>query len=155
LDARSVLREEDASYEYLLGVSGLAFRMQVSREGLCPSSPHSFCGYPCHARSSRALPWKLKIFEVQPDDAGGVRKARQAIVGSIDRGVPAQYGSEEDGIIVGYQKGGEEWICSGAWKPPCRSNARPSGSSKQPSPQKRLLRHNARPGNAEKAHDHL
>ena len=102
---------EDVPYEYLVGVSGLAFRMQVSKDGLCPSSPHSFCGYQCHARSSKALPWKLKIFEVKPEDADGVAKARQAVVESIDRGVPVQYGSEEDGIIVGYQKGGDEWIC--------------------------------------------
>ena len=102
---------EKISYEYLLGVSGLAFRMQVSKDGLCPSSPHSFCGYQCHRRSSQALPWKLRIFEVKPEDTGKVGEARQALVESIERGVPVQYGSEEDGIIVGYQKGGEEWIC--------------------------------------------
>jgi hypothetical protein len=102
---------EDITYEYLVGVSALAFRMQVSMDGLCPSSPHSFCGYPCHARSSQALPWKLRIFEVKPEEADRVREARQAVVESIDRGVPVQYGSEEDGIIVGYQKGGEEWVC--------------------------------------------
>jgi hypothetical protein len=102
---------EDVSYEYLVGVSGLAFRMQVSKDGLCPSSPHSFCGYPCHARSSQALPWKLQLFEAKPDDTTQVEAARQAIVDSIERGVPVQYGSEEDGIIVGYQKGGQEWIC--------------------------------------------
>jgi hypothetical protein len=102
---------EDISYEYLLGVSGLAFRMQVSKDGLCPSSPHSFCGYPCHARSSQALPWSLELIEVKPEDATGVAAARKAVVESIDRGVPVQYGSEEDGIIVGYQKGGDEWLC--------------------------------------------
>jgi hypothetical protein len=32
---------EDVTYDYLLGVSGLAFRMQVSKKTLCPSSPHS------------------------------------------------------------------------------------------------------------------
>ena len=102
---------EEISYEYLVGVSGLAFRMQVSKDGLCPSSPHSFCGYPCHRRSSQALPWTLQLFEVKPEDTTQVEVARQAIVSSIERGVPVQYGSEEDGIIVGYQKGGQEWIC--------------------------------------------
>jgi hypothetical protein len=102
---------EDISYEYLVGVSGLAFRMQVSKDGLCPSSPHSFCGYACHVRSSQALPWVLQLFEAKPKDAEKIQVARQAIMASIDRGVPVQYGSEEDGIIVGYQKGGEEWIC--------------------------------------------
>jgi hypothetical protein len=48
---------------------------------------------------------------VKPDNAQGVAEARRAVVQSIDRGVPVQYGSEEDGVIVGYQKGGAEWIC--------------------------------------------
>jgi len=102
---------EDITYEYLVGVSGLAFRMQVSKEGLCPSSPHSFCGYECVARSTRSLPWTVRIFEVKPEDADKVQEARRAVVESIDRGVPVQYGSEEDGVIVGYQKEGREWIC--------------------------------------------
>jgi len=102
---------EDVTYDDLVGVSGLAFRMQVHKEGLCPSSPHSFCGYQCVERSVRALPWVIRIFEAKPEDAEKVKEARQAVVESIDRGVPVQYGSEEDGIIVGYQKGGEEWIC--------------------------------------------
>jgi hypothetical protein len=46
----------DVTYTNLLGASGLAFRMQVSREGLCPSSPHAFCGYQCVAGSVNALP---------------------------------------------------------------------------------------------------
>jgi hypothetical protein len=102
---------EDTSYAHLVGVSGLAFRMQVSRANLCPSSPHALCGHRCVAGSLRALPWEARIFEVKPDDTAGVREARSAIAASIDRGVPAQYGSEEDGIIVGYLQDGEAWIC--------------------------------------------
>jgi len=102
---------EDISYAYILGVSGLAFRMQVSKDGLCPSSPHSSCGYQCVARSVQALPYKVQVFEVPADDADKVKEARRAVVASIDRGVPVQYGSEEDGVIVGYQKHGDEWIC--------------------------------------------
>jgi hypothetical protein len=102
---------EDVTYEDLLGASGLAFRMQVSKDGLCPSSPHACCGYQCVAGSVRALPWQIQVYEVKPEDAEGVKNARQALVESIDRGVPVQYGSEEDGITIGYQKGGEEWIC--------------------------------------------
>ena len=60
---------EDVTYDYLLGVSGLAFRMQVSKNGLCPSSPHSCCGYGCHSRSVAALPWKVRVFAVKPDQA--------------------------------------------------------------------------------------
>jgi len=102
---------EEITYETLVGVSGLAFRTQMSGGDFCPSSPHSFCGYPCHQRSSEALPWCLQIWQVKPEETGKVAQARLAVVKSIDRGIPVQYGSEEDGIIVGYQKGGDEWIC--------------------------------------------
>jgi hypothetical protein len=88
--------------------------MQVSKEGFCPSSPHSFCGYQCVKRSTDALPWKVRIFEmykVKPEETEKQNEARRAIVESIDHGVPVQYGNEEDGVIVGYQKNGEEWIC--------------------------------------------
>ena len=101
---------EDVPYEYLVGTSALAFRMQVHNEW-CPSSPHPWCGYQCVSGSVKALPWKVRAYEVKPDDADGVREARAAVVASIDRGVPCAYGSEEDGVIYGYQKGGEEWLC--------------------------------------------
>jgi len=35
---------EKVDYEELVGASGLAFRLQVSKEGICPSSPHAYCG---------------------------------------------------------------------------------------------------------------
>jgi hypothetical protein len=101
---------EDVDYSYLVGASGLAFRMQVHK-GWCPSSPHPSCGYECVRGSVAALPWKVRAYEVKPEDAEGVKRAREAVVASIDRGVPCAYGSEEDGVIIGYQKGGEEWIC--------------------------------------------
>ena len=102
---------EKITYTDLLGVSGLAFRTQVSKNGLCPSSPHSFCGYQCVERGVQALPYNLQVYEAQADDAEKVDIARKAVVASIDRGIPVQYGSEEDGIIIGYQKRGQEWIC--------------------------------------------
>jgi len=101
---------EQIDYHTLLGVSGLAFRMQVSKDGLCPSSPHSFCGYPCHQRSTQALPWEVAVYQVKPEDTHGVAQTRQAVLESIERGVPVQYGSEEDGLIVGYQADGLEWL---------------------------------------------
>lgn len=102
---------ERMTYDELMGVSGLAFRMQVSKDGLCPSSPHAFCGYQCVARTAQALPWKMRIFAVKAEQKEKVAGARRAVAESIDRGVPVQYGSEEDGLIVGYQKAGEEWTC--------------------------------------------
>jgi hypothetical protein len=102
---------EGVSYEYLVGVSGLAFRIQLSRLGFCPSSPHAFCGFPCVARSKEALPWHVRVYAKKGEETADAAEIRRAIVESIDRGVPVQYGSEEDGIIAGYQKGGGEWLC--------------------------------------------
>jgi hypothetical protein len=48
---------------------------------------------------------------IKPEDAEKVREARQAGVDSIEQGVPVQYGNEEDGIVIGYQRNGEDWIC--------------------------------------------
>ncbi|MDF1512714.1 MAG: hypothetical protein P1S60_02775 [Anaerolineae bacterium] len=102
---------EAISYADLVAVSGLAFRMQVSKKGLCPSSPHPFCGYQCVKRSIQAIPYHIEVCEVSSDDAEKVEKTRQAIIASIDRGIPVQYGNEEDGIIIGYQNQGKAWIC--------------------------------------------
>jgi len=100
---------EDVTYTDLLGASALAFRMQVHKE-MCPSSPHPYCGEQCITGSSRIFPLRARAFHVKPDDAKGVAAARKAVTESIDRGIPAQFGSEEDGIVVGYAKGGARWL---------------------------------------------
>jgi hypothetical protein len=102
---------EDLDYTWFIGVSGLAFRMQVSGEGLCPSSPHSYVGYRCYDISDKALPYSFTRFELRESDDAKIAEARQAVMACIDRGIPAQYGSEEDGVIIGYGSGGQELIC--------------------------------------------
>jgi hypothetical protein len=102
---------EDIDYTDLLGASGLAFRMQVSKDGLCPSSPHASCGWECVEGALSALPWQVRGYSAAAEDPAGIERVRQAVVESINRGVPVQYGSEEDGLIVGYQKDGAEWVC--------------------------------------------
>jgi hypothetical protein len=101
----------EVAYASLVGVSGLAFRMQTPKGELCPSAPHPFCGYRCVERAVRALPLSVRIFEVDEEDAEGVAEARAAVVESIERGVPVQYGDKEDGIIIGCEGGGAAWIC--------------------------------------------
>lgn len=101
---------EDITYEYMMGVSGTAFRMQVHERG-CPSSPHSFCGYQTIQGAVEALPWHVVPYECKTEEADSRKKTRAAVMASIDKGVPCQYGNEEDGIIIGYQEDGEEWIC--------------------------------------------
>lgn len=97
---------EDVSYEHMMGISGAAFRIQVFRTSLCPSSPHAHCGVNCQDPALAALPYAASAYGYPQDDPDGVRLTRQAIVESIDRGWPVAFGSEETGLIVGYADGG-------------------------------------------------
>lgn len=99
------------TYDDLLGISGLAFRFQVHKDGFCGSSPHSSCGFPCVVNAQQALPWQIRSADAKSDNTEKVKQIRQQIVDSIDHGVPVQYGSEEDGLIIGYQDSGNELLC--------------------------------------------
>lgn len=107
---------ESLNYTQLVCYGGLAFRMQV-HEKLCPSAAHPCVGYQCFEASNRALPWKIRFIAAfpgstpQPDHATFEGQARELIRESIDRGVPVHYGSEEDGLIIGYGDGGQRWWC--------------------------------------------
>lgn len=105
--------DEDIGYEYLVGISSLAFRMQIS--GLCPSSPHPCSGYNCVDRSIRILPWKIKGYGFNQNNSEKLKKLYEIVVKSIDRGIPLQTGEEDDGIIIGYQKEKKELICLHPW----------------------------------------
>ncbi|MEX0777064.1 MAG: hypothetical protein WD042_15275 [Phycisphaeraceae bacterium] len=104
------------SYEELICYGGLAFRVQV-HEAMCPSAAHPCCGYQCFANSERGLPWKMQKFfdfpwdKPKDDRAAFEAQARAAIKASIDRGIPVHYGSEEDGLIIGYADEGRRWWC--------------------------------------------
>lgn len=100
---------DSRDYDYYVGVSGLAFRMQISKDGFCPSSPHPNCGYKCN-RAEQLYPWTMETYSCKPDETEKVKEIRKRIVESINRGIPVPYGSEEAGVIVGYQKNGEELI---------------------------------------------
>lgn len=101
---------ESIGYHHLMGASGSAFRLQF-HEHWCPSSPHSHCGYKTVTGAVEALPYELSVYEVDPQDREGVARTKVAVKQSIDGGLPAVYGREEDGLIIGYQNGGEEWVC--------------------------------------------
>ena len=97
----------DISYEYLMGVSGAAFRLQMYQPEWCPSAPHAACGFRCCDVAQAAVPFDITGFEPKADDVEGVEKARREIVASIDRGIPVICYSEEDSLVVGYEDGGK------------------------------------------------
>lgn len=107
---------EPLTYEQLVCYGGLAFRVQVHKT-LCPSAAHPCCGYMCIENSNRALPWKTRFYgalpdqEAKPERAAFEQQVRDAVRQSLDRGVPVHYGSEEDGLIVGYADQGRRWLC--------------------------------------------
>jgi hypothetical protein len=107
---------EPLTYEDLICFGAFAFRANVHRQ-FCPSAGHPCCGYMCIEGSNRAVPWHCQTFFAAPWSApiadrpafeAGVRAAVKA---SIDRGVPVHYGSEEDGLIIGYGDDGQRWWC--------------------------------------------
>ncbi len=105
--------DEDISYDYLVGISSLAFRMQIG--GLCPSSPHPACGYNCVERALQVLPWKLKGYGIEQNKIENPMEIYEIIVQSIDKGIPVITGEEDDGIIIGYQKENKGFICLHPW----------------------------------------
>ena len=107
---------EKLNYDDMICYSAFAFRVGIN-EQLCPSAGHPFCGFECMAGSFRALPWKVRLFEHNPwdkpkdDRSAAEAEVCAAIKGSIDRGIPVHYGSEEDGLIIGYGDDGRRWWC--------------------------------------------
>lgn len=104
----------DLTYDDYVGYSGFAFRVGL-HHALCPSAGHPACGYPC--LDVRVAPWERKAYTAFPwdgpkaDRSAYEAQVRAAVKASIDRGIPVHYGSEEDGLIVGYADGGARWLC--------------------------------------------
>jgi len=101
------------SYDWLMGASGAAFRVQMAHGLLCPSSSNASCGFDCRQRALEAWGRPFAHYDLTAApraeaSTGNTNmteaqdEARRAVVASIDRGVPATYDSEESSLIVGY-----------------------------------------------------
>lgn len=108
--AARVAGEDSIDYDYLMGTSGYAFRLQVE-ELWSPCAAHPYNGFRAADGALEALPFEVLSYTVAEDDEEGMRNARLAVQESLDRGIPATYGNEEDGLILGYRKKGAEWVC--------------------------------------------
>lgn len=106
---------EDVTYEYLMGASGAAFRVQVIPGGPCPCAPHANLGYRCTDLAAEAAGNNLEWIKINKDDPELVKKARDAAVKSIDQGCPVLWSSEECGLLLGYVNGGETLLCRNYW----------------------------------------
>ncbi len=92
-------QEPDITYEYLMGVSSRAFRLQFS---WCPSAPHSLIGFNTYQPALKAAGYKETEFPVGLKKET-VKPGREAVKKSINAGMPCMFGSEEAGVIAGYE----------------------------------------------------
>jgi hypothetical protein len=99
------------TYQYLMGASGLAFRFQTHKDGWCPSSPHACCGQLAIDRLDALLPYEViehrDFWDRHKQDPSILAAMHKDIRASIDRGIPVPFGSEENGLIVGYTDDGK------------------------------------------------
>ncbi len=106
---------EDITYDYLMGVSGAAFRVQVHNPDWCPSAPDAGCGFNCADVALSALGYKVRGIHSSSSKPEDVQKVREAVVRSIDNGYPViaidLINSPDYGVIVGYENDGKEFLC--------------------------------------------
>ncbi|MBM3240166.1 hypothetical protein FJZ31_28105 [Candidatus Poribacteria bacterium] len=95
---------EDVTYDYLMGVSGTAFRLH--RYGWCPSAPDATCGFNHGTPAMKAMGYKVTGIPSDENKPEDVEKVRKAVVESINRGYPVLAIDLKEvpdwGVIVGY-----------------------------------------------------
>lgn len=117
-------RGEDVTFTYLQGVGAFAFRLQFS---WCPSAPHAQVGYDCVIPTLAAVGYAATrhpgtladtgdpAVRWRPATAAELAATRVAVKSAIDAGDTVIYGSEEDGLLVGYEPISERnqsgWLC--------------------------------------------
>jgi RNA polymerase sigma-70 factor (ECF subfamily) len=99
---------EKIPYDFLMGISGGAFRIQMHQPQWCPSSPHANCGFRLYPALAAALPYELVPLGAEQGGKTPARRAPRELIESIDQGVPAFYSKEEEALVVGYAKQGQE-----------------------------------------------
>lgn len=93
--------EDRTDYDYLMGASGAAFRVQMSLGQLCPSSSHAICGFNCAELALAAWGSQATWFDTSDGHEPERRAALAAVHESLTRGVPALHEYEESSLIVG------------------------------------------------------
>ncbi|MBD3182847.1 hypothetical protein GF312_11190 [Candidatus Poribacteria bacterium] len=106
---------EDVTYDYLMGVSGAAFRLHIHHPGWCPSAPDATCGYNHGEAAMKAMGYKSAGIHSSNKNEAEVEKVRNAVIESIDRGYPVVAIDLKNvpdwGVIVGYTDWGKEFLC--------------------------------------------
>jgi hypothetical protein len=105
---------EDVTYNYLMGVSGVAFRLNFRQPNWCPSGADATAGFNHAWPAMKALGYTAKQYNTNADNVSDVMNTRETIVQSINRGYPIlAIGLIDDnwGVITGYIDNGEKFLC--------------------------------------------
>lgn len=104
---------DKVTYDYLMGTSGMAFRVQKWAKGWCPSAACAGTGHDAAGPLIETLGYKTNFygwFEGKPA-AQAMAAMRKPMMVSIDAGFPVQYLSGDDGLIIGYADSGKKLLC--------------------------------------------
>lgn len=110
---------EEVTYDYLMGVSGAAFRLQFHQPNWDNSSADVLSGFDHAVSALEALGYSADWHRADEDELESVEKTREAIIRSIDKGYPVVAQNllvaMDWGIITGYQEGGKEFLGRTYW----------------------------------------
>ena len=106
---------DDVSYDYLMGVSGAAFKVHLCQPEWCPSAGDAGPGFNCATTAVEALGYVTETMFSNREKGDEVRKVREAVVRSIDEGRPVVainlIRSDDWGVITGYADNGNTFLC--------------------------------------------
>jgi len=101
-------------YDELMGISGIAFRMQFNVDRWDVGNPDPLVGDSCLDLLFSAIGVEYELWVVRRDELAEVAALRRKINESIDRGAPVLAANimppEDWGIITGYRPG-YQWLC--------------------------------------------
>ena len=106
---------ENVTYDYLMGVSGAAFRLHFHQPDWCPSSPDATCGFDHSEPALAALGYTANGIHSDKDKPEEVKRVREVVIQSIDKGHPVLaidlINVPDWGVIVDYSDSGKEFLC--------------------------------------------
>ena len=105
---------ENYSYDYLMGISGAAFRIQFD-PGWCPSSADATCGFDISQEIFKSLGYPARFKRINHNSFQDIKDLYSEIKIQIDQGKPIVainlMGDMEWGIITGYLKNEPGLLC--------------------------------------------
>ncbi len=105
---------EDYSYEFLMGISGAAFRLHFNPDW-CPSSADSTTGFDVSSVLFQSLGYKSELHSIDDNNFNDIKSLYQKIIAQINLGIPIVAINlkvcPEWGIITGYLKNKPGILC--------------------------------------------